>query len=87
MMAPVVSGTLKTHPSTHVFICPTPKMLLQVCGLGPPPGVCSYLSHLMIECALFHMMIIMEDSSCLHSLWIAAAELMRLQILLLCVLF
>jgi hypothetical protein len=53
MMAPVVSGTLKTHPSTHVFICPTPKMLLQVCGLGPPPGVCSYLSHLMIEHALF----------------------------------
>jgi hypothetical protein len=63
MMALAVSGMLQTHPSTDMFICPTPKMLLQVCGLEPPGGVL-FIS-LLPDGAYIPCM----DHPCLHSLW------------------
>jgi hypothetical protein len=63
MMALAVSGMLQTHPSTDMFICPTPKMLLQVCGLEPPGGVL-FIS-LLPDGACIPCM----DDPCLHSLW------------------
>lgn len=63
MMALAISGMLQTHPSTDMFICPTPKMLSQVCGLEPPGGVL-FIS-LLPDGACIPCM----DDPCLHSLW------------------